>query len=283
MSYLRLLCPAIIATTCMLITTPTQAVVLYDASLGTDMGSVFPAANQGWRLGLSPFLGTSSSVTTNTTHTLIDTSTVRSDKLGYFSEDPTGTIATPSIAPTLDASTGYTLRFKLRIVSESHTAANTRAGFSVIAVSSDTSKALELGFWTDTIFAYSDDGPDADNAPDFLPEESVNFDTTALNLTNNYITYDLAVLGSSYNLFADNTNILSGSLRDYSTFAGSPNPYAFDSFLFFGDDTSSADAITELAYVEVLPVAIPEPGTALLMLIATIPLYLYRRQSKQNI
>ena len=263
----------ILLTASWVLTNTTSAAVLYDAALSSPIGSVFPAPsdNQNWRIGFSPIIGNSATSTTNPTHTLLDTTDNAADKFGYFSQDPTQTFST-NIAPTLNASSGYTLRFQLRILAESHAPANTRAGFSVIAVSSNTTKAIELGFWTNAIFAYGSDGDDPDNQPDFLPAESVAFDTTGLAWDNDLVTYDLAVIGSTYQLFANSTALLAGDLRDYTAFAGSPNPYATPSFLFFGDNTSSAASTVQLARIEILPAAVPEPTTLVLFLLASGPL-----------
>lgn len=122
---------------------------------------------------------------------------------------------------------------------------------------SDDSIGLELAFWEDEIWAQGD-------TPSlFVHDEGVAFDTTAA-----IVTYDLSILGSSYQVFAHGVPVLSGALRDYSAHS---NPvYSATNFIFFGDDTSSALGETEISYVEVFDqsVAIPEPSTAALAILA---------------
>jgi hypothetical protein len=134
----------------------------------------------------------------------------------------------------LDRQKGYTLRFRVKVNSESHLSQN-RAGFSVLVVSQplpgETQPyALELGFWQNNIWAYN---------LGFTRGENVNFNTTAMQ------TYDLSVKGTTYRLFlaGSTTPILQGQLRQYTGFQpplGLPNPYTNPNMIFFGDDTSSA-------------------------------------------
>ena len=67
--------------------------------------------------------------------------------------------------------------------------------------------------------------------------------------------YQLAIQGSGYSLFGNSALLLSGSLRDYSAFGGPP--YTLTSFLFLGDNTSSANANVTLGNMSVS--AVPEP------------------------
>ena len=176
--------------------------------------------------------------------------------------------------PVLDRTQGYILSFAANLTAETHTGSDRnldgkddRAGFSVLLVGNDQ-KAIELGFWQDRIFA-QDDGTtqvntalEADGNPAnatrtlFTQAESVNFNTTALT------TYDLAVLGNTYTLFANGQAILSGNLRDYTAFVPPniavgpisvkpPSPYAQKNLVFFGDDTSSASATLQLLGVAI--------------------------------
>jgi Domain of unknown function (DUF4347)/FG-GAP-like repeat len=151
--------------------------------------------------------------------------------------------------PTLDRNQGFTLSFNVKINSENHTD-NTRAGFSVILVTSDKTKAIELGFWQNSIFAQN---------PTFTGStEIAAYDTTVLT------RYDLAVQGDIYQLFAAGQEIpiLTGLLRDYSGFnhtTAGPfgislpyDPYEQANFVFLGDNTSRAAANINLARVELL-------------------------------
>jgi len=147
---------------------------------------------------------------------------------------------------SLDRAAGYTVGLSLRIREESHLS-DDRAGFSVIVLSSDL-QGIELGFWADCIWAQND-------SPIFTHGEQADYDTTAA-----MVRYDLAILDDAYSLWADGSRILSGSLRDYTAWSGPIDPYETPSFLFFGDDTSSACAQSEIALIELLDYPVPEPA-----------------------
>jgi Ca2+-binding RTX toxin-like protein len=168
---------------------------------------------------------------------------------------------------TLDRTKGYTISFTARVNSESHLAnknndgKDDRAGFSVIAISSDGKYGIELGFWQDRIWAQEDgttqSNPslEADKAPTsdfrtlFTQAEGITFNTY---MGTNSINYDLTVLGDSYTLFANGNSILNGKLRDYSAFPnGTLDVYEKPNFIFFGDNTPSAKASVDLAKVSV--------------------------------
>ncbi len=219
-----------------------EAGVLYDGGLGTLPGE------QGWIYLTDPLIGASATQTVSEGVTILDTTPETSDSAGYFSSFHPG-------VPVLDRNTGYTVRFDVQILEESHVNSK-RAGFSVIVLSDDN-LGIEIGFWTDEVWAQS--------GPSFTKAESALFDTTA-GLTS----YDLVVLGSDYDLLADSTSILSGPLRDYSPHGHLV--YSGTNFLFLGDNTSSADARIALASVEVslheadAPAApIPEPAALSLL------------------
>ncbi len=152
---------------------------------------------------------------------------------------------------TLDAEGGYRLDFRLRVLDESHAGGN-RAGFSLIAVGSTPSQALEIGFWRDQVWVYDlDDGA-------FVRGASSALDTTAWH------DYRLTARDGGFLLQADGRTLLQGSLRDYSAFGP---PYSLRNFLFLGDDTTSAGAHVQLGAIALSAVpAVPEPASALLML-----------------
>ncbi len=214
---------------------------LYDGTLGTR-----PAEQGELSLVQLPLAPTAS-------ETLIDNAvTLDSDFIGdrrgyagytnYTFDLATGQ-AEPinSAFPPLDAEAGFTVSFNLAIDSEA-SLSNNRAGFSVIAVSSDGQNEIELGFDADRIFA---------QAQEFVSGEEVEFDTT------NPTDYELKIEGSDYTLSADDEEILSGSLRNYNfdPQASQPplpfNPYDLPSFVFVGDNTDQSSATFTLGSVEV--------------------------------
>ena len=175
------------------------------------------------------------------------------DKLvqaGYSNTFPVfNTLVNPAF-PALDRTSGFSLDFELQILSEDHGTREDRAGFSVILLSSDN-LGIEIGFWEDEIWEQR--GP-----PDPLLThgDGTNFDTTTSETE-----YSLQILNFEYSLFANNTPILSGPLRDYSSFGGPP--YTLSNYLFIGDDTTSAEANIALGLVQLQ--TIPLPGSALLI------------------
>ncbi|MBW4466169.1 MAG: DUF4347 domain-containing protein [Pegethrix bostrychoides GSE-TBD4-15B] len=225
--------------------------LLYDASLNST-----PDA-QGW-LGVTSGATVSASNGSTNLNTLVNSGLYA----GY---------STVSSQP-LDAVQGFVVNFSAEVLAEAiETAANKngdgkpdRAGFSIIVVSSDNTKAIELGFnqvgGQLSIFAQEDGTSQADpsqapNSPTgssltlFTQAESALFTPTAgLN------SYDLAVSGSTYTLYANGTAILSGKLRDYTAFAPTapiPDPYETPNLIFFGDNTTSAQANINLGSVKV--------------------------------
>jgi PEP-CTERM motif len=162
---------------------------------------------------------------------------------------------------TLSRTAGFALGFSLKVESETHTGANgpNRAGVSVIAITSDL-LGIELGFWSDRVWAQS--------GPTFTKAEEGLFDTTVA-LAN----YNLQILGTSYQLWANGALIVSGPLRNYSSSGfliyNTPNS------MFFGDNTTSAQGSFRTSLVT-LGAAAPEPAT--LGLLALGGLVLVRRR-----
>ncbi len=135
----------------------------------------------------------------------------------------------------LDRRTGFSLHFQLQLIAEEHTRPN-RAGCSLLVVCHDL-KAIELAFWTDRIWAQAD-------APLFTPGEGVDIDpTTAL------AQYRLEVSGDTYRLHRESVPVLTGPLRDYTSFVGLLDPYETPDFLFLGDNTGSAWARIQLGAI----------------------------------
>jgi len=95
-------------------------------------------------------------------------------------------------------------------------------------------KGIELGFWTNAVWAQSD-------SPLFTHAETTNLNTTAAA-----VDYALSIGPTHYALFTNGVPVLSGPVRDYTAFTGPVDPYETPNFLFFGDNTSSAQAASAL-------------------------------------
>ncbi|MCB1874424.1 MAG: hypothetical protein KDH88_00450 [Chromatiales bacterium] len=171
---------------------------------------------------------------------------------GYSNYNPFTLTPINGAFPILDATAGFSLDFDLHINAESHSNAN-RAGFSVLLLD-ENSVGIELGFWENEIWAQN---------VGFTHGEGVAFDTTA---SANH--FELSIVNSVYTLAADSVQILSGSVRDYT----SPGvPYELGSYLFLGDDTGSAGADVFLGSITlntaIAPTSsVPVPGSLILLL-----------------
>lgn len=223
-------------------------------------GTTFPES-QSWSI----LNNASASRTVDVAGTTLDTTGANSTQYGYFRTDQ-----------ALNRSTGYNLRFDLQLLSEDHTSSGTsqkntgvpnpnpddRAGLSLTVISSDK-QGIELGFWTDRIWAQEGGAikaaPTTSASPPTSPagtrftqaEGTTTFDTTA-----KVIRYDLSVVNSVYYLYADGnytTPILTGAIRDYTgegAFGAAGLPYVTPNFLFVGDNTTSANANFRMNTVE---------------------------------
>jgi hypothetical protein len=106
----------------------------------------------------------------------------------------------------------------------------------------------------------------------FTAAESAAFDPVDVG----FVDHDLTIFGSGYELFAGGSSILSGSLRDYTAFGGLIDPYETANFVFFGDDTTSAQAEINLRRVA-LTTPVPEPTTWTLVTLGLAVITLRRR------
>ena len=238
-----------------------QAGVLYDASLNT-----LPTAQE-WHYLDNPLVSPSAAQSASGGVLTMDSMTGGvpvGESAGFFSEIPQTAILVPPAYPkpkhsgigVLDSSVGFAVRFTAQLVSESHVPAD-RAGFSIIVIDS-TKKGVELGFWTDEIWAQAD-SPLFTHSP--LPEQTTAFDPT-LAMTQ----YELAFQAGGYTLSAGGNPLFGGPLKDYSAFAppfGMPDVYEIPNFIFFGDDTGSAGAVVNITQIEL----VPEPATAAVLLV----------------
>lgn len=214
------------------LTTRVAGQMLFDGELGT-----LPAA-QGWSYAALP--GLAQQQQTGTAVRLVTTA-ANVENAGYAR-----VVATP-----LDLQTGFSVAFRFRLAAETHARAE-RAGFSLIVLSHDK-RGLELGFWTNLVFAQSDQ-------PLFTHAEDADFDFAA-----GPTDVVLAFRGTHYTLFANGTPVLSGPVRDYTAFAGFPDVYETPDFLFLGDDTTSAAAdVTIESVALVLPPSVQTPAPGVL-------------------
>ena len=216
--------------------------VLYDGAAGAD-----PVA-QGWAYGTNPLFGASATRQSLGDRVELDTTPARTDQAGWFSNTPF-TPRLPTL-PTLDRAAGFAVTIRARIDVEANQGDDNndgvgdRAGFSLIVVAEDLG-AIELAFWEDRVWVYDDDA--SDPADLFTQAEGVSTDTT-LALRD----YELYFAGDAYFLRVDGSALLAGRVRDYTARVLSGfDPYEESSFVFFGDDTSRAEARAEVARVTV--------------------------------
>jgi hypothetical protein len=203
-------------------TTAGKTLVLYDASSGTIPSSSL--------LSFTDFPMGSASVVFSGDATVLDTTPSGSDTFaGWVSSQ-----ATTAGFPILDATAGIQLNFTLQVESESHSREN-RSGFSVILLDQDV-KGIEIAFWQNEVWVQND--PVTGGL--FSHGESAPFSTAGL------ANYQLTILGDTYTLTANSQPLLSGPVRDYSSFEGFPDPYETPNFLFLGDDTTSAGSRVRL-------------------------------------
>ena len=188
--------------------------------------------------------------------TIFDSTYERADYAGYA--------ITPTLAPILKREKGFKLDFTLNIVEENHSTPD-RAGFVVILLADDM-KGIEVSFWEDEIWVQEDDSADINDL--FTHAEGVTF------TTNVWVNYELEIISDTYSLSADNTEILSGTIRDYTAWQPPvipgytiPDPYETPNLIFFGDNSSQAGSRTwirdiiintdvEFAYETYLPTII---------------------------
>ncbi|HEY9636689.1 MAG TPA: hypothetical protein V6D14_25040 [Coleofasciculaceae cyanobacterium] len=196
---------------------------------------------QGWKY-LRTRTSTAPSATATRRGTVLDSGNIK-NYAGYFFQTPF----------KLDRNAGYNVSFSVEIKSESHSK-DDRAGFSIIAVSDQLTGetqpfALELGFWTNRIWAYN--------------ANATRGEGVSINTQAGMQSYILYIKGNQYQLFTTgSTNpILKGSLRQYTGYtapAGFPNPYKTPNLLFMGDDTTSATAQVTIARLYATPI-VPRP------------------------
>lgn len=207
-----------------------SATVLYQGN-----GSSTPV-DQGY------FLYISGASTTNTTSggvTTLNSTADNADQPGWGKNIFNGSF------PTMDRTgNGYVVSLDMTVLAQ-NTTSNDRAGISLIALSSDH-MGVEIAFFTNEVWAYNFSAPST-----FTHGEGHALNTTAAT------TYDLAIHGSTYELFAGGNSILTGALRDYSPHGA---PYTINNFIWLGDDTTESGGSFQFTRLEVNN-ATPEPAS----------------------
>jgi hypothetical protein len=204
--------------------------------------------------------------------TRLNTTSFASIMGGYANHSSAGQLVNAGF-PELNRQLGYKIAFSLRMVSEGHSSP-ARAGYSIIVVSSDAASgvasSVEIGFQSGRVFSQSDDfGPT-------VADENASFNPVG----SEFINYELAVHGSSYELTADSNVILTGALHDHfdHNINWPVSPYQIPNFLFLGDDTTSASAEILLRSVKMEATTVPEPASWLLLGLGTPGLFVWRRR-----
>jgi hypothetical protein len=225
--------------------------VLFDGSLGT-----LPASQGKLFYATDPFFGATTTQVASAGYTTLNSSATIGEQAGYsaYNSATRPSPALPAALPDLDRTTGFTLRFTVRLLSETH-ANNNRAGFSAILLANDL-QGIELGFWPDEIWAQS--------GADFIHAEGISVSTTITR------TYDLTIQNSSYTLASAGSTLLTGALRNYSA---EGQPYNIANFAFLGDDTTSASASIRLLDVSIItpPISVSTPTSTSTSTVTTTP------------
>lgn len=228
--------------------------VLYDASLGTLPGS------QPWLFYGAAGTATQSSLGTSGTRLTTDLAA----QAGWSNTIPVlNTFKNPAF-PTLSNVDGFAIDWSMQMIAESHSSVD-RAGTSMILLGSDN-KGIEIGFWTDQIWAQTSD-------PLFTKGESTNFVTTASS-----VNYRLLIKDSSYYLFANDAQILSGQTRSYAAFGSAP--YTLSNYFFIGDNTTSASATVDIGSIR-LVTSVPETRITSLIIVAAASMIILVRHRRK--
>jgi len=222
-------------------------------------GAGFPS-DQPWLIYGNDFVGTASQTSVSGGVQVSSDNTARA---GYSNYIPLPIpILKNSTFPALDRTLGFELEFRARIHSEAHIS-NDRAGFSVILLGKDA-QGIEIGFWNNQVWAQN---------TGFTKGESQSFDTTVDR------DYRLRITNDAYTLLESNQTLLSGSIRNY----GTPSvPYTLPSYLFLGDNTTSASANVTLGAIQLQSnlSSVPEPSSG--MMIAAVATMAARRMFRRG-
>jgi hypothetical protein len=216
-----------------------ERATLYDAALGTT-----PDA-QGMLFTTFPFDGAAATQSFTDGATLLDSTAAIEEFAGY--------IARPGQVPALDRTAGYSVFATLELLEERHNESegdhngdgvSDRAGLSLTVLGADL-RGIELAFWEDEVWAQADGSGNSEDL--FTHAEGAPFDPTA-----GLVQYELRVRGEEYTLLADGEPLLSGPLRDYSSFSGPFGPvYRTPNLVFLGDNSGNGSGRVRVTSVSV--------------------------------
>jgi len=205
----------------------------------------------------------------------VDSDANSAEYAGYSNYNPlTMNFVNSPLPYTLDPTTGYSIFFNATLNSTTSNS-NDRAAFSITATSVGGS-GIEIAFENSLIFAQDANFTRGENAPFTTPSNT---------------NYELRVIGSSYQFFANSSQLLTGSLRNYNFNPATSNPpltfnpYTIDNFIFFGDNTGQEQGVYTLGEVRVqtgvagVPFEFPAWTGILIMGIGTT-VYQFRRKKK---
>ncbi len=229
--------------------------VLYDAALGTLPG------NQSWLFYAAAGSATQTSLGTSGTRLATDLAA----QAGWSNTIPILNSFKNPAFPSLSSTDGFAIDWSMQMITESHTSDN-RAGTSMILLGSDN-KGIEIGFWSNEIWAQKSD-------PLFTKGESTNFVTTAAS-----VDYRLLIKDSSYYLFANDTQILTGQTRSYAAFGSAP--YTLSNYFFVGDNTTSAAATVDFGSIRLIT-SVPETGITGLIIATAAAAVVYGRTRRKS-
>jgi hypothetical protein len=193
--------------------------------------------------------------------TTLDTAALEATYAGYSNYNSSGNLVNSSF-PILDNSAGYTLSFTVKVNSQTNngTNGNNRAGFSALVLGSNN-RGIEIGF-------RKQNTTDTDLTPDIFSQNGSNFiigeqNTNIGTILDSTNTYELNVLGNNYQLTSGGNILLTGLVRDYTNAVGPLSPvYRTPSFIFLGDNTTSAGGSVNIANIALTTNAtnVPEPS-----------------------
>ena len=225
-----------------LVATQSFAIKMFDASTG-----VLPTdPSYGW---------TYSSKTNGSGDGMVASPNASSHKLTFTSDNLFEQGYTKLSPVVLDNAKGYSLTFDLQVTLENHMGADRNndgfgdeAGFAVTVIGADK-KGIQLNFWEDRIWAQQTD------CLHHLNESAYGSTMGRGTGVDSLPHYKLDVKGSTYTLYREGSQILSGALKSYGTCSNAGTANSF----FIGDNSKSAGSTVRWSSMSVQTV--PEPAS----------------------